>query len=381
MKYFLYSICITITSFNIILSSFQTSFFKQINKDYIHQNLVISPLSVYQALSLTSNGAKDKTLEEILTTLNSNNTEELNEINLSILNAFNDFTSIEISNAIISNFTPEVKFLNMAYIYNSSVEIIKGTILEQQIKQINKWCENKTHGKITKIIDSLDKETMMLLLNVIYFKGEWSKKFNPYYTSKHFFNNFGNKNQSVQIDMMYTKEKFNYYEDNFTQIIEMPFQKDSISAFVFLPKYDCNINDFIAELDDEKLNNYYTQMNYEEVSLHIPKFELESNYIFNHALKKLGIKKVFDELRANLSGIKKENDIYIKEILQKTYLKVDENGAEAIVVNCAKSNKKIAKLPKYKSMLIDKPFLIIFRNKNILKNYDALFMAKIEKLK
>ena len=381
MKSFLYSICITITSFNIILSSFQTSFFKQINKDYIHQNLVISPLSVYQVLSLTSNGAKDKTLEEILITLNSNSTEELNEINLSILNAFNDFTSIEISNAIISNFTPEGKFLNMAYTYNSSVEIIKETILKQQIEQINKWCENKTHGKITKIIDSLDKETMMLLLNVIYFKGEWSKKFNPYYTSKHFFNNFGNRNKSVQIDMMYIKEKFNYYEDNFTQIIEMPFQKDSISAFVFLPKYDCNINDFIAELDDEKLNNYYTQMNYEEVSLHIPKFELESNYIFNHALKKLGIKKVFDELRANLSGIKKENDIYIKEILQKTYLKVDENGAEAIVVNCAKSNKKIAKLPKYKSMLIDKPFLIIFRNKNILKNYDSLFMAKIEKLK
>ena len=381
MKSFLYSICITITSFNIILSSFQTSFFIQINKDYIHQNLVISPLSVYQALSLTSNGAKDKTLEEILITLNSNSTEELNEINLSILNAFNDFTSIEISNAIISNFTPEGKFLNMAYTYNSSVEIIKETILKQQIEQINKWCENKTHGKITKIIDSLDKETMMLLLNVIYFKGEWSKKFNPYYTSKHFFNNFGNKNQSVQIDMMYTKEKFNYYEDNFTQIIEMPLEKDSISAFVFLPKYDYNINDFIAELDDEKLNNYYTQMNYEEVSLHIPKFELESNYIFNHALKKLGIKKVFDELRANLSGIKKENNIYIKEILQKTYLKVDEDGAEAVAVNCAKSNKKIAKLPKYKSMLIDKPFLIIFRNKNILKNYDALFMAKIEKLK
>ena len=291
MKSLLYSIYIFIASFNIVFSTFQTSFFKQINKEYIHQNLVISPLSVYQVLSLTSNGAKGKTLEEILTTLYSNNTEELNEINLSILNGFNNLTSVEISSAIITNFIPEDKFVNKVYTYNSSVEIIKWALREHQIEQINKWCENKTHGNITKIIDSLDEETMMLLLNVIYFNGAWNKKFNPNYTSKHIFNNFGDRNQQVKIDMMYIKEKFNYYEDNLIQIIEIPFERDSISAFVFLTKYDTNINDFIAELDDEKLNNYYTQMNYDEVALYMPKFKIESNYRFKQALKILGIKK------------------------------------------------------------------------------------------
>ena len=63
---------------NLCLNSFQTSFFKQMNKNFIKKNLILSPLSVYQILSLTSNGAKGKTLQEMLSALSSDNINELN---------------------------------------------------------------------------------------------------------------------------------------------------------------------------------------------------------------------------------------------------------------------------------------------------------------
>ena len=48
------------------------------------------------------------------------------------------------------------------------------------VKQVNDWCKNKTHGKIDKILNELDPNTLMILLNAVYFKGEWASKFMPF---------------------------------------------------------------------------------------------------------------------------------------------------------------------------------------------------------
>ena len=97
-------------SFIFSLCSFQTSFFKQINQKYINKNLVTSPLSAYQILGLTANGANGKTLEQMLLALENESLEELNNINIEILKTSKDFTTIEIANAIMTGFNPKEKF-------------------------------------------------------------------------------------------------------------------------------------------------------------------------------------------------------------------------------------------------------------------------------
>ena len=92
--------------------SFQTSFFKEMNKKYINQNLIISPLSAYQILGLTANGAKEKTLKEMLLALGNKDLEELNQINIDILNSVKAFKTVEIANAIMSKFEPKKTILN-----------------------------------------------------------------------------------------------------------------------------------------------------------------------------------------------------------------------------------------------------------------------------
>ena len=135
--------------FYIINCSFQTSFFKELNKEYINKNLIISPLSAYQILSLAANGAKENTLTEMISALGGKSLEELNKINMQILNEAKKFSTIEIANAIMSKFNLDQKFKSSGQKYGASIETLKSA------SQVNNWCNAKTHGKIKKILDKL----------------------------------------------------------------------------------------------------------------------------------------------------------------------------------------------------------------------------------
>ncbi len=374
MKSSLFQIFIIFLSLNLSLNSFQTTLFQQMNKEFMSKNLLISPLSAYQVLSLTTNGARGKTYKEMLSSLAGNNIYELNDINYSILKAAKEFSSIELANAVMTAFIPEERFTDIAYKYEATVEALR------DVEQVNYWCKIKTHEKINKILDSIEPNTLMILLNAVYFKGMWTKQFDPQNTKKGYFYNFGEDKNGVQVDMMYIKEKFYYYENEFMQVIEIPFAKDSSSAIVFLPNKDYDINTFIGELDDEKINFYLEHLYFQyEVDLTLPKFELEFSSELNNALQKLGMNDAFNPAKADLTGMRKEGNIYISKVIQKTYLKVDENGAEAAAVT-AVVIKTRGIGTKTKRMIVNRPFVMVIKSSELPKNNDILFMAKIEKL-
>ena len=365
MKSFLLYFCFLILSLNYSLSSFQTLFFQQINKEFINKNLIISPLSAYQVLSLTSNGAKGKTLQEMLLALSSSSLNELNEVNIAILNAAKELNSLEIANAVMTSFIPEEKFSEIAYKYESTIEALK------DVDQVNYWCKVKTHEKIKKILDSIEPNTMMILLNAVYFKGTWTKKFDPNYTQQSNFYNFGEEKNAVSIDMMFIKEKFNYYEDELSQVIEIPFAKDEISALVFLPREENNINYFIADIDEKKMKEYFNRMIPSTVELSLPKFELEFSTELNNVLQKLGMKEAFNPAKADLTGMRKEGNIYISKVIQKSYLKIDETGAEAAAVTAVViKTRSIGE--KNKRMVVNRPFLLVIKSNKLPENYDTL---------
>ena len=374
MKSLLFQIIIVLACFNLYLNSFQTSFFKEINKEYNQQNLVVSPLSAYQVLSLTSNGANGNTLQQMVSTLSSNALDHLNVNNFQILKAFKNFTSIEIANAVMTAFNPEQNFVSMSYAYDATV----GPLIS--VDQVNNWCNEKTHRKISKILDDFPANTVMVLLNAIYFKGLWKKEFNPKLTRKADFYNYGEKSSVAKVDMMYIKDDFMYYEDKNVQIIDIPFKKDSVSALIFLPREN-NINDFLADLDDEKINNYIKKMFIENVVLKLPKFELEFSANLNTALQNLGMKDAFSVAKADFTKMRKQNDIYVDQVLQKAYLKIDESGAEAAAVTSVIIvTKSAGPFLREKIMVVDRPFIMMLRSSQLPKDNDVLFTAKIEKL-
>ena len=182
MKYIISTICLL---FNIYLAScsFQATFFQEMNKEFKNKNLLISPLSAYQVLGLTANGAKGKTLNQMLLALEGSSLDEVNSINKKILDVAKTFSTIEIANAVMSKFNAKKAFLNAVSLYEATFEPLKS------LAQVNNWCFLKTHGKIEKIIDRLDSNTLMILLNAIYFKGTWHTEFDEKNTTQKVFYN------------------------------------------------------------------------------------------------------------------------------------------------------------------------------------------------
>ena len=312
----------------------------------------------------------------MLFALGNKDLEELNKINTEILKVFKQFSTVEIANVIMTKINPEKKFLMAGSRYGATVETLRSA------NQVNSWCNVKTHGKIKKIIDNLDQLTKIILLNAVYFKGEWYKGFIKTQTQKKPFYNLNDKSKEKKVDTMFKIEQFKYYEDKELQIVELPYKKDSMTAIIILPNEKKNINNFISELNDEKLQNLLKRMRFHKVKLELPKFELEFSSDLNGFLNKLGMVEPFRQ-SADFSEMKKENDIYISQVIQKTYLKVDEKGTEAAAVTAIRGTIKaggIHRIPIIYPMIVNRPFIFLLRNKIMLQNYEMLFMAKIEKL-
>ena len=369
MKYVLIFITFFLANFLLASCSFQLSFFKEVNKANLKKNVLISPLSAYQVFGLTSNGAKGTTLEQMLLALGNKSLEELNQINKEIINLSKQFSTLELANAIMTLIKPKQSFLDAAALYEATVEPLKN------VAQINNWCNLKTHGTIQKIIDELPGDTIMVLLNAVYFKGAWKTEFDEEKTSKQLFYNFNNENESKKVDTMKVTEVYNYYSDKDLQIVELPYTKDSMSAVILLPSKDKNINDFISELDDEKLQKLLKRMYPTKINLLLPKFKLETEYTLNNVLKTMGMKVPFQG-NADFTGIA-AGSMHISLVIQKSYLAVDEKGTEASSVTAVIISKGIDHTP---SMVINRPFIFMLRNKNFPNNYEMLFISKVEKL-
>ena len=368
--FLLYSL---LNSFN---CTFQTNIFSQINIDKIGRNLIISPLSIYQILSLLTNGAKEETQSEMLSTLGSTTISELNDINYKILSAISSFSSIDIANAVMTKFKPLENFCAIAHKYSASLELL------ESVEQVNEWCNEKTHGKIKKIIGQLNPETIMILLNAVYFKGNWMRPFDKYFNEKMSFYNFAKEKKAV--DSMIQIEHFRYYKNSDLQIVELPFKKDFMSALIILPSEQIDINKFIKNKISQEayLDNIMNKLDYAKVQLQMPKFEIQFEENLNEVIKKLGMKKIFNSLEADLTGLYNDQSLFVSQIIHKTYLKVNEDGTEAAAVTMVSIELAMAmgEPEIIHIMKVDRPFLFLLKNWQLPTGYDMVFMAKIEEL-
>ena len=148
-------------------NNFQLKIFQEINKSNKGKNIMVSPISIYHILSLTANGAANKTLTEMLHALSEKELTELNKKNSIISNLFAKLQSIDLSNAVFTRFDQLNEFKNMIKEYKAKLDILKDA------NQVNQWCSDATHKKIPKIVDKIGENDKMILINAIYLKGKW----------------------------------------------------------------------------------------------------------------------------------------------------------------------------------------------------------------
>ena len=363
---------------------FQIKIFSLLNENQ-NENICISPLSLYQILSLVSNGAVGKTQEEILNVLVPNNKINkkiqlsINANNQQIINYYNSKNKKVVTvNGILTKVSLKKEFEKICKKFEA------GILPLINVEQINNWCSEKTNGKIKKIIDKISPLTTMILLNAVYFKVNWKYKFDEVKTKKMDFRN--SNGIIVKVDTMYNEfSKIKYFENEKIQMIELPYEDDNLSMIILLPK----LNKFTSSSDylkKEKLDfiESINKMTYKKnVKLNLPKFELEYKKQLNEILQKMNMKLAFYNNLADFSNLSKTKS-YIFQVIHSTYIKVDESGTESAAASLIEMRTNSTVIIKnYINMNVDHSFIYMIKDKRIKdinKSNMLLFLGTVNSL-
>ena len=355
---------------------FGGNLFKTVNEqEDPKENIFISPLSVSLALGMTYNGADGATktaMEEVLE-YNGLSTDDINKSYKSLVELFASLdkdVTFNIANSIWHplELTPLEEFVNVNKTYfDAEVNGINfGAPNAKDI--INGWVEDKTNGKIKDILDFIPPEAVMYLVNAIYFKASWTYEFDPENTYDGKFTTY--EGTQVNCKMMKQKSEYQYYECSDFKSIELPYGDGDYSMTIFLPSADKNINDMITEMANSAWQGWNANYDKTELTLGLPKFNLECDYLLKDALTSMGMGIAFGG-GADFSKIYGLSDLYIGRVIHKTFIEVNEEGTEAAASTVVEIDYKSAGETYF---YLNRPFVFVIRE-NIGGTF--MFMGKV----
>lgn len=360
-------------------NKFGTKIFNELLKAEKDKNIFISPSSILFALAMTYNGAKGSTKEEMAKALELSgmSPEEINKgANALIRTLVNADSSVklDIANSLWGkkgvNFSNDFKTTNEDY-FKALTNTLDFSSPEAS-KMINEWVSNATQGKISKIVDDkISADTLLFLINAIYFKGDWTNKFDKALTKEHDFNLSSGSTKKVQMMSLY--EKLAYYKDDNFQALSLPYGKENVSMYVFLP--NDNLEEFNKNLSEENLSSWFGKFSKKNGNLKLPKFKLEYEQSLNDSLKALGMNQAFNET-ADFSGMFSDSTkAAISNVKHKTYVDVNEEGTEAAAVTSVEVvATSVMPTDEPFDMTFDKPFFYLIRDNN---SGTILFMGEV----
>ncbi|RZC38163.1 Serpin domain containing protein [Asbolus verrucosus] len=329
-------ICVFANEFNEFTSSnnlFAASIYKEIVKSN-EKNFLVSPFSAETILTLAQFGARGETARELQTALCLPDDHDKIESSIkSLLPTLkgNDNYSLHVANKIYvkQGCTLKGEFQRVAAdVFNAGLENIDFSQNAAAASKMNNWVAEQTANKIHDLIskDSLDDDTRAVLINALYFKGNWSEQFDKRGTRNRNF--YENEKDSIMVETMHDPSGlYNYYEDAElkAKFLEVSLKDPSISMTFILPSEREGLASLEGHVEKVFLPRKYS---YEQVNVALPRFKIESKLNCKEILRKLGVKKAFVDGQADFSGVSDE-DLAIDEVIQKTFIEVSEDGVEA----------------------------------------------------
>lgn len=345
-------------------------------------NPFISPVSLYMALSMLYNGAEGATKDEIAEVLGVKEIEagDLNQANaslMSILASDTEEIELRIGNSIWLNdsyqFQEQFTASNRDY-FNAEVEEID--ILDKaSAAEINEWVQDATNNKIKKMAEEpLDSNIVAILLNAVYFKGDWQHKFEAGATKESTFMGEGDKKSTVQ--MMKLEERIPYYETDSFQAVSLPYGDGEMDMKLFLPRSSSSLEEFREALNTENWKRWNGEFSSRQGKVLMPKFKMEYQIILNDAMKELGMPSAFNENADFPHIVEGDSELAVTSIAQKTYLDINEEGTEAAAATSIAVGESGDAEPPF-TMKIERPFFLAITD---VESGAILFMGEIKDL-
>ncbi|XP_032167041.1 serpin B13 isoform X3 [Mustela erminea] len=218
--------------------------------------------------------------------------------------------------------------------YHASLEPVDFVnAADETRKKINSWVESQTNEKIKDLFPdgSLNSFTKLVLVNIVYFKGQWDREFKKENTKEEEF--WLNKSTSKSVPMMTQCHSFsfNFLEDLQAQILGIPYKNNDLSMFVLLPNDIDGLDKIIDQITPEKLIEWTSpgHMKERNVILHLPRFEVEDGYDLEAVLSAMGMGEAFSVCRADYPGMSSHSRLHAQKFLHRSFVVVTEEGTES----------------------------------------------------
>lgn len=298
-------------------------------------NFMVSPLSAQFSLGMLANGAQGKTLDEITAALGSHSLDELNDLNKRLLSelpkadkkiAFRSANSLWLNNGF--NILPAYS-RSMADFYRAEAATVDLSA-EETMKRINDWCSSKTEGMIPTVIkEPYTDNTAFVILNALYFKGEWQK---PFKTENTVNKEFTNADGTVSnVATMCKEENMYYFKGEKYELARMNYGNGAYAMTLLLPSKDSSLGEVLQTLNPYAWSTWKRGCEIRDCNLEMPKFSIATHFELDDYFKSIGIKEVYDSAKADLSAMS-DKAVYLSKSDQFTRIAVDEKGTVATAV-------------------------------------------------
>lgn len=329
-------------------------------------NLFLSPLSASMALGMVMNGADGETWQEMRDALRFDGLSE-DDINgayrglLDLLLDLDPRVMVRIGNSVWSRqgFPFEDAFYSRVRDhFDAEVgELDFGNPAAVDI--INGWASDATNGRIEKVLDAIGPQHIMFLLNALYFKGTWTRQFDPDETRPSPFTRADGSRVDVPMMRLPPGDGVLSTWTQDYQAIELAYGGGAYAMVVVLPGQGRTLPELVGALDAQAWDALLTGLDSTRIEVRMPRFRLEYETLLNEPLQDLGMKRAFCDTTSDFTRLTPVPDVYVEFVKQNTFVEVNEEGTEAAAVTTV--GMGLTSAPP--SFVADRPFLFVIRER------------------
>ncbi|XP_065484453.1 ovalbumin-related protein Y-like isoform X1 [Caloenas nicobarica] len=371
-------------SISVANAEFCFDVYKEVKVQHPNDNVFYSSLSIISALAMVYLGARGNTQSQMEKVLHFDNVTGVGDAIDSqcgssehIHNSLKDLLSdIVRRNASYSLEIAEKLFIEKTYpivpeylkcakkFYKAELEEVNFKTAAEEAKQlINSWVEKESEGRIQNFLEpgSVDLDTVLVLVNTVYFKGIWKTAFKEEDTQEFPFS--VTKQETKPVQMMCQNSTFKLAEvtEEKIKILELPYASGELSMLVLLPDDIADLEKLEDKISFEKLKEWTSPnvMERKRVKVYLPRMKLEEKIKLPPILKVLGMTDLFSP-SADLSGISSEKGLKLSEAIHKAYMEVNEEGTEA--TGSEEVTADIKHSSEFEEFKADHPFLFLIKH-------------------
>ncbi len=325
-------------------------------------NVFISSFSVAAALAMAYNGAEGETGAALAEALGVTglSLQRVNEANAALIAMGKDLdpgVQLAVANSIWikDGLGLSSDFMRSIESYYAGRAASLDFASPGAAEVINAWVADKTHGKIQELVTAeLIEEAILILINAVYFKGTWAEPFNRRKTRDRDFHLSGGEQKRVA--MMSRSGEYDYYEDEDLQAVSLPYGDGRFSMMVVLPRPSSSIGELRQNLSPASWQRWASDLRPRRGEVALPRFKIEYGEDLLPVLRALYGGGVSAEDFAAMGA----GPLMISNVIHKTVLEVNEEGAEAAAATAAIMPRGFSSPPF--EMIVNRPFFCAIRD-------------------